>query len=361
MSNEELRVDEEVENLEEDEALRTAEPISYFGTDFDVHGLVRRLNEGDIAIPSFDPSGDEPEDLAGFQRRFVWKTKQMERFVETLLLGYPVPGIFLVQQIDKKLLVLDGQQRLRTLQAFYANKFELQNVVDELRGHTYKTLDSEARRALDNTFIHATVIKFDPTLGGAEAVYNLFERLNTGGTNLYPHEIRVALYSGALVDLIRELNTNKDWRALYGRRSPRLKDHELILRFLALYFEANNYKRPLKSFLNKFLGENRDLRTLDPKEVRAIFARTCKDLNEGVGSKAFRLKTTVNAALVDSVMVGVARRLANVKKIDPAKLESAYQALVNDGDFLAAIGRATADEERVNTRLQKATAAFLDV
>src|SRR5262249_1456418 len=150
-----------------------------------------------------------------------------------LLLGYPVPGIFLVQQADKKLLVLDGQQRLRTLQAFLGHGFMLEDVADQFKGIRYDTLSAEDRRTLDNTFITGTIVKYDPSQGGDDAVYQVFERLNTGGANLMPHEIRVALYNGDFVKLLRKLNGNSDWRALYGTPSNRLKDQELILRFAA--------------------------------------------------------------------------------------------------------------------------------
>lgn len=100
--------DLEVEELESlDESDPTPQPVTYSGTDFDVEGLVRRLQRGDIVIPTFG-HGDQTIETAGFQRRFVWRKPQMDRFVESLLLGYPIPGIFLVQQADKRYLVLDG-------------------------------------------------------------------------------------------------------------------------------------------------------------------------------------------------------------------------------------------------------------
>ena len=346
---------------EETAPLRDVEPITYFGTDFDVHGLVRRLKSDDIHIPSFDPATDQDGHLSGFQRRFVWKHSQMERFVESLLLGFPVPGIFLVQQRDKSLLVLDGQQRLRTLQKFYDDEFALDGVVDDLQTLKYSTLDDEQRRSLDNVFIHATVMKYSDTSAGANAVYSIFERLNAGGTNLHPHEIRVALYNGELVSFIRDLNTTASWRALYGGINPRLKDQELILRFIAFYVAAADYRRPLKSFLNTFLFNHRQMQGLDADVLTSSFRATCDVLSEGIGKPAFRTTNAINGALVDAVMVGVARRLGKGPIKNPVALRAAFDALVTDSTFLDAIARATADEERVRVRLGRATEAFAAV
>lgn len=140
--------------------------VSYTNTDFDVEGLVRRLDRGDIVIPTFGEEGDNDEALetARFQRPFVWTKTQMDRFIESLLLGYPIPGIFLVQQTDRRYLVLDGQQRLRTLQSFQAGivnrrEFSLQAVADRFKNLTFKGLSAEQRRILNNTFIQATIVQ----------------------------------------------------------------------------------------------------------------------------------------------------------------------------------------------------------
>lgn len=139
--------------------------LGYFGADFDVAGLVRRLNEEDIVVPRFDPDETEGSDIDGFQRQRVWSPKRMEQFIESLLLGWPVPSIFLVLEPDQRYLVLDGQQRLTALQSFFSGrfpsgrKFELKDVAEHLKGTTYASLSKESRRRLDNTFIQATVIE----------------------------------------------------------------------------------------------------------------------------------------------------------------------------------------------------------
>lgn len=189
-ASEELEVLTPDEMAELTEAEPEAEPVSYSGTDFDVEGLVRRLNRGDIVIPSFG-HGDPTLEVAGFQRGFVWRKPQMDRFIESLLLGYPIPGIMLVQQVDKRYLVLDGQQRLRTLSAFYGGihqgrEFALDNVADEFEGLTYRSLSPEQKRQIDNTFIQATIVKTDGTPQSLESVYQVFERLNAGEPSLLP-------------------------------------------------------------------------------------------------------------------------------------------------------------------------------
>jgi hypothetical protein len=366
--DEELLREEEVEDVNESaEPLEIDSLLSYFGTDFDVHGLVRRLNEGEVIVPNFDPDTGTGSAIEGFQRRFVWKRYQMDRFVESLLLEYPVPSIFLVQQSNKKMLVLDGQQRLRTLQQFYAGKtfdgeaFRLASVENALKGIAYDELPAENKRTLDNTFIHAIIVRYDPSPEGARNVYQLFERLNTGGTNLYPQEIRVALYMGDLVRLLRDLNANADWRLLYGRISDRLKDQELILRFLAFEFGQRPYSRPLKQYLNDFLSDHRELQGLNSTVVTKKFEATTKAIARGIGSRAFRVTNAVNAALVDSIMVGVATRLDSGPITDFDSMKAAHQALLKNESFTTAIGRATADEERVRTRLLLARKAFADV
>ena len=251
---------------DEYEDLTEAEPearqVVYSGQDFDVEGLVRRLEKGDIVVPQFGHN-DPTLETAGFQRGFVWRRPQMDRFIESLLLGFPIPGIFLVRQSDKRYLVLDGQQRLITLRDFYAGvhqkrEFALANVSKRFVGLTYKTLPDDLRRSLDNAFIQATIVDTDGSQASLDSVYQIFERLNSGGTQLTPHEIRVALYAGALVDRLELLNQLDQWRALYGARSPRIRDQELILRIISLYVASGEYSRPLKTFFFYCSGDHRE-------------------------------------------------------------------------------------------------------
>jgi hypothetical protein len=352
---------EELEALTEPE--HEIEPVTYSGTDFDVEGLVRRLERGDIVIPSFG-HGDSTLEVAGFQRSFVWRRPQMDRFIESLMLGYPIPGIMLVQQADRRYLVLDGQQRLRTLAAFYKGvhdkrEFALQNVADEFRDLTYESLGPEQRRQLDNTFIQATIVKTDGSRESLEAVYQVFERLNSGGTQLTPHEIRIALYPGLFVDLLASLNALPAWRNLYGPVSPRVRDQELVLRILALYLEDDSYFRPLKRFLNDFLGNHRNLENLDVVRLKDLFNDTANLLYSAAGRRAVRFGSTqVNAALTEALFVGLMRRLEKEPRPTVDSVKEDLKEFLERRDLYGVISGSTATEEYVRTRLTLATNAF---
>lgn len=359
--------DRSQDNLEADESEELSifrYQITAYGADYPVDALVQRIANGDIIIPTFDPE-THFDQIEGFQRDFVWSKPQSDRFIESLLLGLPVPGIFLVTQADGRLLVLDGQQRLRTLQCFYSGlirdrTYRLNEVQSQFHGRTYKTLESEDRRRLDNSIIHATVVRQDEPSDDQSSVYMVFERLNTGGTALQPQEIRVALYAGPFIQFLRELNNLPSWRKIYGPKSKRFKDQELILRFFALLYREDEYHAPMKDFLNEFASANRDFEIQSKSDMEDIFERTIESALHGLGPRAFRLKTAINVAVLDSVMVGIANRIITKGPItDMDGMRSQYNQLVMSEQFIANVESGTTHENSVKSRLSAARKAML--
>lgn len=354
---------EEKEDLEAADA--TVIPITYSGQDFDVDGLVRRLNNGDMIIPRFGLS-DETVEVEGFQREFVWTKRQMDRFIETLLLEYPVPGIFLVkQQSDKRFLVLDGQQRLLTLQNFkkgiYNRRvFELKNVCEQFKGLTYTTLSDAQRRAFDNAFIQATIVNMDENPESREAVYQIFERLNSGGTQLTAHEIRVAIFAGPLVKELSELNNNNHWRSIYGPKNRRLRDQELLLRIIALYLDGQRYSAPLKSFLNRFMAEHRE----SGDSVRAAETEFTWTIGQMNNNKLISLlkgdSSRINTAILESFIVSGMRLHAAGLDLSTKMLLTAAKKLMSSQLYLDSCMESTTNEGKVNARLQEAINAIHD-
>lgn len=369
----------EDESLIDDEGLyhMQASALTYFGADFDVRGLVQRLNDGDIIVPRFDPDGSDGASLAGFQRRRVWNKPRMEKFIETLLLGWPVPSIFMVLDTDQRYLVLDGQQRLTALQSFYdgqypdGKEFRLVNVARHLQGSTYETLGADSKRRLNNTFIQATVIE-PKGPDGPESVYRLFDRLNSGGVSLTAQEIRVALFLGPVIHWIQDLNRDDNWRKLYGAHSPRLKDHELILRALAMEevmlkiggqwdveeLRLEVYKPPMSDCLNTYLAKNRDLKSIDKDALTGAFSASCKLLYQVADRDGLRFNNRINAAHVDAVLSSLMWLYLN-RELPPNRVVAkALQELRGNEKYLEYVTQSTSHRENVLGRLQLALAAL---
>ena len=359
ISEEELEDQAENDLEDTDEALPFNYSITSYGADYPTDGLVKRLNRGDIYVPDF-------------QRGYVWKLKEASKFIESLLLGLPVPGIFLSKETEtQKLLVIDGQQRLRTIQYFYNRVFEptkqefsLDVISPQFNGKTYNSLSEEDRRRLDDSIIPATVIRQDEPSEDQDSIYQIFERLNTGGVKLQAQEIRACIYHGEFNDLIKELNNHPEWRNIYGRVDPRMKDQEFILRFLALYFLIGNYSKPMKGFLNSFMGKNQQLKVYSKQDISSVFINTIELISNFIGSQAFRLKSRrINAAIFDAVMVGLALRLKSGQITNKSDILSRYEDLLQNPLFLdASVNTArTTETANVQSRLNEAIKAFANV
>ncbi len=361
-------LDDEIEDLIEDKTDKEEEQddtppqhatydITSFGVDFDVAGLVRRLKNEDITIPDW-------------QRDFVWSPKMASTFIESLLLGLPVPGIFMGDDpVTGQLYVVDGQQRLRTLRGFYEGKFptreqefKLSGVDSRFEGLAYQDLKDKSRRNLDNSLIHATVVRQDAPANDDTSMYQIFKRLNSGGRLVNPQEIRCAVFQGSLIDAIKELNENAEWREIVGKRSLRLKDQEMILRFMAMMHEGDRYFRPMAEFLNLFTQTNRDPDEAWMRETSQLFEQTVKSFAESKGKAAFRVSggRAVNAAVFDSMSVGLATRIKDSGTPDVASVRDTHDRLIASEAFLRAVTQGTSDVRSVAKRLQMAKNAFSD-
>jgi predicted HicB family RNase H-like nuclease len=279
-------------------------------------------------------------------------------------MGLPVPGIFLFKdQKLKKQLLVDGLQRLRTMSLFKNKQFEgklfdLGNVAEPWTDKTWDDLSPEDRDAIDQSVIHATIFQQDYPKEKDRSIYEVFERINTGGMRLSYQEIRACVSFGAFSALLRDLNANAQWRAIFGKQSNRLKDEELILRFFALLHRGSEYKKPMREFLDNFLEDNRELVTFSDATFKSEFNNTIDLVHSALGEKAFRVGNSLNAAIFDSVMVGIAHRLSKGPVTDKTALAEAYTNLFKDKAYGAAFVRATSDDESVRNRLKIAKDAF---
>lgn len=334
---------------------------STYGVDYPVDALVRRLTE-DYSDDDFDIY------IPPFQRGYVWSKPQADRFIESLLLGLPVPGIFLWKDPEsQRLAIIDGSQRLRTLKYFYEGRIGSRNfalgqyIHSNFAGKTYADLGSPDRRMLDDSIIHASVVRQEEPGEDHTSIFYIFQRINTGGSPAAPQEIRNAIYQGALNDMLERLNRDERWRSIYGGVSNRLKDQELILRFLALHHASNYYKAPMKEFLNRFMAANRGANESKVARFESEFLAAIEIIAANIGKDAFKYDRQINAAVFDAVMVGVARRLASAEVTSGTRFITQYRELLDNEQFQESTMRATSNEQSVGKRLQIAINAFASV
>jgi hypothetical protein len=328
--------------------------ISSYGADYTVDSLVKRVETGSFFVPPF-------------QRSLVWNTKQASRFIESLLMGLPVPGIFVFREAQtNRHLIVDGQQRLRTLHSFYTGvfrgeEFRLLDVRKPWLGKTCKELDNHDKLRLDDSIIHTTIFRQEEPENNIDSIYEVFERINSGGIKLSEQEIRVCVNFGSFTDLLRTLNEHPKWRELYGTKSVRLKDQELILRFLALTFDFGNYSRPMRAFLNRFMENHKALPSATAQAYTSKFTNAIEYIADVLGRRAFRPERSLHTAVYDATMAGLSERLEAGVITDRAGFVAAYDSLLADQDFKDAYTRSTADEEKVRLRIKLAKSAFANV
>lgn len=349
---------EGLEKLKSEEIDLESTPATYevitYPADFTLEGLVSKYRKGSMTVP-------------GFQRNYVWNLKQASRLIESFLLGLPVPAIFLfTDEIKNEQLVIDGQQRLMSVVYFFdgffgeADKggrkkiFRLTGLHEKSPYYdkTYADLedsDQAAFNKLNDSVLRAFVVKqLTPT--GNTSVYHIFERLNTGGTQLVGQEIRNCVYHGEFNNLLCDLNRYENWRKIFGSNTlhKRQKDVELILRFFSFYENGENYERPIKDFMSNFMSENQHIDHEKKDEFAVLFKNTCDKIVALLGEKPFHVWSGLNVAVFDSTFTTLA------KNGFPHDLKERFASLQKDEVFVKGVRGATADESIVELRMSLA-------
>lgn len=322
--------------------------INTFPADFTLEVLHQKWKNNDFEIPTF-------------QRGFVWKQPQASKLIESFLLGLPVPPIFLFTSKDtSKQLVVDGQQRLRTIFYFFDGYFGEgsgdKKTVFRLKGlgerspldrKTYSELSEKDQRRLKDSVLRSFIIQqLDPE--DDTSVYHVFERLNTGGTALSNQEVRNCVYRGKFTELLKDMNAAAEWRSLVGtkRLDSRQKDVELILRFFSL-LDYSDYKKPLKDFMSTSMKKLNKRADSHPEELLALFKGTCARVVEALGERPFHITSGLNTAVFDSIMVGV----ANAPSATSEAIRVMRNALLSDVEYKKAIRDATTDPDVLKKRM----------
>lgn len=351
--------------------------------DFNISTIYSFLESGSVRVP-------------GFQRNFVWDLGRSSKLIESLILGLPVPQIFLYEIGRNEFLVIDGQQRLMSIYYFIKQRFpkkekraELRAIFDEhgkipdetlhddnyfenfrlklveslpehpnkFKGLAYATLGNY-KTQFDLRTIRNIIIKQNSPKDDDTSMYEIFNRLNTGGINLKPQEIRTSMYHSPFYDVLYKANSNSEWRRIIGIEEPDLhmKDVEALLRGLAMLIDGDNYAPSMVKFLNQFSRKSKS----HTKEQNAYLAELLDDFFESceeLSDDAFLNKKNgrFNVALYEAVFAAVCKDAFNDKRLLNDYLSpDSLSRLEGDKQFQSALVEGTTQTKNVELRLARA-------
>ena len=368
---------------QDDETIIKEYDITSTPNDFNISTLFNLIDNGIIKMPLF-------------QRNYVWDKKRASRLIESIILGLPIPQVFLYEKGKNNFYVIDGQQRLLSIYFFMKQRFPTKegravlrefltgdetinqkilsddkyfvnfslylpsmiatekNKFDKLK---YETL-GEAKHTFDYIrTIRSVVIKQTEPDDEDSSMFEVFNRLNTGGQNLTSQEIRMSLFYSDFYRALIELNKRKKWRELLGQETVDLhfKDIEILVRAFAMLFLHSNYQGTMTRFLNKFSKSSNgfDITTIEYlKDLFEGFLMCCSNLNnEDFCSKSGKF----SISLFESVFVATCFSSFSDKEIVKGNIsKGSIEELKKDAEFIDSTQEGIASKKSVDTRMRRA-------
>ncbi len=373
--------DEEAEQLDDfqiDEYDITAAP-----NDFNILTLYSFIESGAVKIP-------------GFQRNYVWDISRASKLIESLILGLPVPQLFLYEEGRNNFLVIDGQQRLMSIYYFIKQRFprkekraELRTIFEEygsipdevlhddkyftnfrlslpqklpnqpnkFKGLSYATL-GDYKIQFDLRPLRNVIVKQNSPTNGDASIYEIFNRLNSGGINLRPQEIRTSLYHSNFYDMLDRINIFSEWRRILARHEPdiHMKDIEILLRGFAMLVDGANYAPSMIKFLNQFSKKSKTNSNEKNKYLEELF-ESFLNACTGLPDDAFLNKRNrrFNIALYEAVFTSACKKAFQERRLITDKLDDEkIRELEADTQFSEASQKATTQTSNVQMRLTRA-------
>ncbi|MHB9098107.1 MAG: GmrSD restriction endonuclease domain-containing protein [Syntrophales bacterium] len=315
-----------------------------------------------------------------YQRLFRWSIEQRSRLVESILLELPIPQIFMIENSDGVLELIDGLQRVSSMiQFFNAPVLELDplrldgcDLIKDLNGKTFEELPLKLRHRLKRASIRTIVIKRQSK---SFLRYEMFKRLNTGGSSLSPQEIRNCSARMLGDDgtnfyvFLQRLASSGAFRicteSLPQEDREQRADEELVLRFLACKNNTDMFKGSVRDWLDNFM-EGILLKTIafDAAAEESTFSEVFSFLSETFGGSAFvKYKTGLPVgglapAYYEAVSIGTLNSIAHIRSKSADAVRGAVIQTVQSDDFRAVTGPGANSKEKLRRRVGLVTEAF---
>lgn len=341
--------------------------IKPWGADLSFRELIDRYDDDELVKPEL-------------QRKYVWDRREASRFIDSILLGLPVPSIFLAQTQDEKLLIIDGYQRIMTVRDFVRGIFsgdersfalsKTEKVNIRWQGKHFSELTEAEQRRIRNTTIHAIIFAQQKEPQNEDtSLFQVFERINTSGRTLTAQEIRNCVAQGPFNKLLIKLNDNPTWRNLFGLPTPdlRMRDMEFILRFFALssedYKNGTQERLSLRKFLDIYMRKHSALSEVEQANMEERFVESIKAASILFGNSAFhnispsdnnRFVQKFSPTVFDSILIAIdsaiRRGISNPENPTQRKL-----LLLQDERYKFVISQETMRRTSINDRINKAS------
>lgn len=240
--------------------------------DFPLSTIREMFDYGDIVT---DPD---------YQRDFVYTQKQSSKLIESMIIGIPIPTVYLCQENDETWSVIDGQQRITSFVFYLENKFPLTGLSElkELNGLYFKDMDKSLQKKLKTSSLNAICILKE----SQELKYEIFARLNQGAISLKPQELRNCIYRGSCNRMLEDLAGNKYLPILFHDENKRKQYQERILRFFALR-NFTEYKSSIMKTMNDYMFNHQNADDSEIADCKALFNKTIDIIKQILGDTAF--------------------------------------------------------------------------
>lgn len=310
--------------------------VEYDTKDYTLELLLDKFEKGDFYIPDY-------------QRQFVWKPNNRSLFIESVLLGLPIPFMFFAGCDDGRLEIIDGAQRMQTLREFVKRKMKLSKLakLTELDGFVFEDLSTATQRKFLNPTFRVVVLDEKTT---TDIRQDLFNRINTSGVKASDSEVRRGSYPGKLTSYIEKCCKNELFVALCPiskNKAVRQERFELVLRFFAYLNDYKHFEHEVNPFLNDFLAKNLD--SFDEQQYETDFIGMLNFVQKHFqfGFAKSQNATTTPRVRFEAISVGVALALRaypnlEVKNVDwlnseEFKVLTTSDASNNEGKLVARV------------------------
>ncbi|WP_282806677.1 DUF262 domain-containing protein [Hafnia alvei] len=307
-----------------------------------------------------------------YQRLFRWDTAKQSRFIESVILGIPIPPVFVAEDKSGKWELVDGLQRISTILSFFGvlksfpkkNKLVLEagDMIPELEGVSFSELPTILKASIKRSVCRVEILRWDSSV---DLRYELFNRLNTGSEPLTPQEVRNCIFRGDSDEfniLLKSLSEGEDFKKitkLTDMKKTKLYDQEIILRYFTLSSGLfYDQKKSIQDFMTLYMkkisvGEI----DFDYEEKGNEFNELMSLLNETCSSDIFRAKSGGFAEhLFDAITQGISNKLDFYRKnknIIPSKIKE-----LREDALYRNIGTETYSKSRIVERIKRAREVF---